>query len=301
MHNLINHFQKILLIVNRALKYSLDERGNIPRAGRKPKLSDAEIIALTLLAEINMITSEHYFMKKLHKNHKKDFPNLIDRSNFNRRKRILNHFIEQLRQFLVTRLTEGENVFIIDSMPLPICKFSRAKRIRICKQSYQTAPEFGYCAAQNETFYGYKLHLVTSTLGVITHFDLTKANIADIHFLKDIQPHYRGATLLGDRAYLSDPMQTNLFENYNLLLNTPKRINQKNYKKQPTIFRKTRKRIETIFSQLCDYLSVQQNYAKTFEGFMTRILAKITSFTLIQFLNKTSFNRKLCHVKLALL
>jgi hypothetical protein len=290
-----------LFIVKRALKYSLNEQGNIPKSGRNPKFSDAEIIALTLLAEINMITSEHYFMKKLHKNHKKDFPNLVDRSNFNRRKKILNHFVEQLRQFLAIRLTEGENIFIIDSMPLPICKFSRAKRIRICKQSYQTAPEFGYCAAQNETFYGYKLHLVTSTHGVITHFDLSKANIADIHFLKDIKSYYPGSTLLGDRAYLSDPMQTELFEQNNLLINTPIRINQKKYVKQPVIFRKTRKRIETIFSQLCDFLSVQQNYAKTFEGLMTRILAKITSFTLIQFLNKTSLNRKLCHVKHALL
>jgi hypothetical protein len=301
MHNLINHFQTILFIVKRALKYSLDEQGNVHRSGRKPKFSDAEIIALAILAEINILTSEHYFMKKLHKNHKKELPNLIDRSNFNRRKKLLIHFVEQLRQFLVIRLTEGENVFIIDSMPLPICKFSRAKRIRIYKQSYETAPEFGYCAAQNETFYGYKLHLVTSTNGVITHFDLTKANFADIHFLKDIKSHYGGSTILGDRAYLSDHMQTELFENNNLLANTPYRINQKNYMKQPTIFRKTRKRIETIFSQLCDYLSVQKNYAKTFEGFMTRILAKITSFTLIQFLNKTSLNRNLCHVKHALL
>ena len=153
MHNLINHFQNILFIVKRALKYSLDEQGNVPKFGRKPKFSDAEIIALTLLAEINMITSEHYFMKKLHKNHKKDFPNLIDRSNFNRRKKALSHFIEQLRQYLAIRLTEGETVFIIDSMPLPICKFSRAKRVRICKQSYETAPEFGYWARGIDKFH----------------------------------------------------------------------------------------------------------------------------------------------------
>jgi len=30
------------------------------------------------------------------------------------------------------------------------------------------------------------------------------------------------------------------------------RNNQKNYKKQPYVFRKKRKRIETLFSQLCD-------------------------------------------------
>lgn len=31
-------------------------------------------------------------------------------------------------------------------------------------------------------------------------------------------------------------------------------------------FAKSRKRIETLFSQLCDQFKVRNNYAKTFEG-----------------------------------
>jgi len=50
------------------------------------------------------------------------------------------------------------------------------------------------------------------------------------------------------------------------------RNNQKDYKKQPYIFRKSRKRIETLFSQLCDQFMMRRNYAKTFQGFKTRIL-----------------------------
>ena len=84
-------------------------------------------------------------------------------------------------------------------------------------------------------------------------------------------------------------------------MNTPKRINQKDYVKQLALFRKVRKRIETIFSQLCDQFSIQHNYAKSFQGLATRILAKITGFTLLQYLNKYSLNNQLCHVKHALL
>ena len=186
-------------------------------------------------------------------------------------------------------------------MPLPICRFSRAKRARICKQHYESAPAFGYCAAQGLTFYGYKLHSIASLDGVITHFDLSKAHVADIHFLNDVKEHYSQCLLLGDKAYLSDPMQTELFEEYGLLMNTPKRINQKDYVKQPALFRKVRKRIETIFSQLCDQFSIQHNYAKSFQGLATRILTKITGFTLLQYLNKYSLNNQLCHVKHALL
>ena len=64
------------------------------------------------------------------------------------------------------------------------------------------------------------------------------------------------------------------------------RVNQHDYKKQPYLFRKTRKRIETLFSQLCDQFMIRRNYAKTFDGYKTRILSKITAVTVIQMINK---------------
>ena len=79
--------------------------------------------------------------------------------------------------------------------------------------------------------------------------------------------------------------ELDLFETANIVLETPMRMNQKNYKKQPYIFRKSRKRIETLFSQLCDQFKIRNNYAKSFEGFKTRILAKITALTLVQYIN----------------
>lgn len=103
--------------------------------------------------------------------------------------------------------------------------------------------------------------------------------------------------LLGDRGYLSDSIQLDLFKSVNVKLETPKRSNQKDYKPQPYIFRKSRKRIETLFSHLCDQFMIRRNYAKSFEGFKTRILAKITSLTLIQFINKFIFNRPINNIK----
>lgn len=78
------------------------------------------------------------------------------------------------------------------------------------------------------------------------------------------------------------------------------RTNQKNYKKQDWVFRKTRKRLETLFSQLCDQFMIRRNYAKSFNGFKTRILAKITALTLIQFINKFDFNRPINNLKVAI-
>ena len=173
--------------------------------------------------------------------------------------------------------------------------------MKTCKEYYETALSFGYCAAQDTTYFGYKLHAVTTVNGVITHFDLSKANMAYIHYLEDIKKYYPGVKLLGDMAYLSDPLQTELFETNCLLLETPKRRNQKDYKKYPAVFRRVRKRIETFYSQMHDQFKIVNNYAKTFQGLAARILSKITGYTLVQYLNKYKFGNQLCHVKHAII
>ena len=102
--------------------------------------------------------------------------------------------------------------------------------------------------------------------------------------------------LIGDRAYLSAEYQLDLFTSNQIKLEVPIRLNQQHYKKQPYLFRKTRKRIETLFSQLCDQFMIRRNYAKSFDGYKTRILSKITSLTVIQLINKL-LNRNINNLK----
>ncbi len=108
-------------------------------------------------------------------------------------------------------------------------------------------------------------------------------------------------TLIGDRGYLSGGIQLNLFEPCNKKMKKPKRKKQKAYKKQPYIFRKTRKRIETLFSQLCDQFMIGRNYAKAFKGLKTRILAKPTALTIIQYINRFIFNGNINNIKISII
>lgn len=102
-----------------------------------------------------------------------------------------------------------------------------------------------------------------------------------------------------DKGYLSAEYQLNLFENHQIKHEVPMRKNQKNYKEQPYLLRKSRKRIETLFSQLCDQFMIRRNYAKSFVGFKTKILSKITTVTIIQFINKT-LNRNINNLKVSI-
>jgi hypothetical protein len=64
-------------------------------------------------------------------------------------------------------------------------------------------------------------------------------------------------------------------------------------------FRSFRKRIETLFSQLDDQFMLLRNYAKDADGIFSRILAKITAATALQFINKLN-NRPIGRLKHAL-
>jgi len=62
------------------------------------------------------------------------------------------------------------------------------------------------------------------------------------------------------------------------------RSNQKDYSSYTPVYKRVRKRIETLFSQLCDQFMLKRNYAKTLIGLSVRILTKITSVTLLQYI-----------------
>ena len=63
-------------------------------------------------------------------------------------------------------------------------------------------------------------------------------------------------------------------------------------------FAKARKRIETNFSQLCAHFMIFRNHAKQTAGLFTRNIAKISSFTVLQYVNYIN-NRPIGRVKYA--
>ena len=75
------------------------------------------------------------------------------------------------------------------------------------------------------------------------------------------------------------------------------RRNQTNFKPFNPTLRKARKRIETLFSQLCNQFMIRRNYAKSFQGLSTHVLTKITALTVIQRINQMN-GRELNNIKI---
>jgi len=300
MHNLYSNFDKFFNITKSYFQNRIDSFDNFHFYRNKPKMSDCQIIALAITGESLGIDSESYFWCKLKNEHTSEFPNLIDRSNFNRRRKRLYRLIEELNQMIASSLHFGEDVFLVDSIPIPVCKNAREKQCKVCKEDFETAPDKGYSAVNKTYFFGYKLHLLTSVNGIFHSMDLTKASVHDVHYLQQVK--YSGlnhSTLLADKGYLSKPHQIDLFNSCQVKLKTPMRLNQKGYQSYPKIYKRVRKRIETLFAQLCDQFMLKRNYAKTLLGLSVRILSKITAVTLLQFINSKN-NKPINHLKYAL-
>ncbi|WPC09866.1 IS982 family transposase [Riemerella anatipestifer] len=292
MSNLEQIYERILEVLG-----LFSENQLISYQRRTPKMSDLEVISLNITAEYLSIDSELQLFRKL----PNSLINKIERSVYNKRKRRLSLQTEQIRQRISMEFNEFEDIFIVDSMPMKVCENARSTRSKICKEQSYSSPTYGYCASQKLYFYGYKLHAVCSLNGVIKNFDISPASVHDIHYLKDIGEQMRNCTLIGDRGYLSAKVQIDLFNYANIKLDTPMRSNQKDYIPQFSLYKKKRKRIETFFSQLCDQFMIKRNYAKTFEGFKTSIISKITAATVIQYINKFIFQRKLNHLKISII
>lgn len=300
MHNFIVKFGKILDIFKEFAGNRVNSLGNVLRRGVVPKFSDLEVMALSTTAEIFGIDSENYLFHRLNIECGKDIPNLITRRQYNQRRKQTYRLCEEIRKDIASAIDGREDVFSIDSKPIKVCQNARAARCSMGKDNPETAPAWGYCASQNMHYYGYKLHAVCGISGVIHSCDMTAANVHDLHYLDDVKWQYSDCLMLGDMGYLSADIQQNLFDVAHISLEVPYRFNQKNWRPPIWAYKRFRKRIETIFSQLNDQFLMIRNYAKQPQGLFTRVTAKVAALTVLQYVNFVN-HRTIGQVKYALI
>jgi len=115
------------------LLHELESNDNFLNQVRLPKLTDKQLIALNLAAEALGIDSARCLFKQLPNKLKPT----IERSDYNRRRRALAFKIEECRQAIAHQIAAFSQHHIIDSIPLEVCKFARAKRSKICRDTVE--------------------------------------------------------------------------------------------------------------------------------------------------------------------
>ncbi len=285
MHNIKTNFGRFYRICKEFFEEEADSKGNFQFYPKAPVMADLEVIALSCVMEALGIDSENLLWSKIKKDYPGMFAQLICRTRFNRRRRRLQPYIVKIQDKVSSRLEDQSHVMVIDSIPVPVVKLAREKTYKAFRKSYDTAPAKGYSAVNKGWFIGYKLHVVIFDNGVVQQSGVTKGNVHDINYLKGLDKLPAKKQLLGDRAYRSKPLQMDLFDKHKIKLRVPFRINQHDYKKHPKKYKSKRQMVETFFAQMCDQLNLKRNYAKTYEGLLTRLTTKLSSMSILRWMN----------------
>lgn len=299
MHNIATNFRRFYGICKEIFSAETTCGGNFRKHPIAPKMNDLQLVALSLCMEALSIDSENLLWMKIKKDYAGLFPNLIDRSRFNRRRKRLHSKISQVQEHIAEKLNHTSDHMIIDSVPVPVIKLAREKSYRAFKKDFESAPAKGYSAVNKSWFIGYKLHVVIYDNGVVQQSGLSKGNVHDITYLKDVKKLPSRKMLLGDRAYISKPLQASLFDDFEVTLKVPFRSNQHDYQKHPKRYKSKRQMVETFFAQMCDQMNLRRNYSKSFEGLKTRLASKLSAMAMLHWINYLN-NRKLSQIKHAL-
>lgn len=288
MHHIKNTFDKINGTLNEILREESSLLKKKVRPGPRHRFTDTDAIALSLAADFLGLNSENYLFASLNSDYKDCFPNLLSRRQYNDRRKRLANEINQLRNIISDKMNKTrktQDIYVVDSMPLRICKIARKHRSTICKDDTTLIPKVAWCAAQDEWYYGLKLNVVCTGEGIIKAFKIADPTIHDVHYLDEIGKDFRGCRIVGDKGYISKGRKQELLNDYNVHLETPPKKNQKNQK--PFVYGKVRKKIETLFSQLNGQFNTQRNFAKTIRGYVSRLYSKLCTITLLQYINKS--------------
>lgn len=192
-------------------------------------------------------------------------------SRFNRRLHALADWLTLIMERLMDLLTTGE-AFILDSMPLPVCKRVRAMRCR----KVRGRDYCGYCDAKKEKFFGWRLHLVCTPDGLPVNFEIVPAayhDLTPVHELTVTLPE--GACVYADKAYNSADDERSIFQETGVRLVPIRRVNMKqNTWADEFDLRLYRHSIETRNSQL-EAMGILHLHARTNEGFEIKVMASL--------------------------
>jgi hypothetical protein len=145
------------------------------RPGKKPDLSDSEVLTLMILAQWYPQNSERSFGAYAAKHWRGYFPRLLSQSQFNRRARDLCGVLAALGPAIARDLTQvlGLPAYeVIDGVPVPLMRRCRGQQHRCFADEAQV----GRGGSDRDWYYGVQVLTAVNAHGLITGFVVGPAN-----------------------------------------------------------------------------------------------------------------------------
>ncbi len=253
------------------------------RGGFEPALSDEEVVTMEICGEHFKPPTDKDLFVYFRTHYAHFFPRLTDRTLFVRQAANL----WQVKAAMQHRLTcvsgqAADPVQIIDTLPLPVCGYTRSGRDRC----FKPLADYGYCAAKKLDYYGFKLGLRITRCGMITAFPLLPARPHDIRLLDDLVEGFTGL-VPADKGFIDAFRQALLAERHGVLVVTPPRKGMRPPHSLTllTVCARLRKGVETVGSHLTERFAVARIRVHDLWHFHHRLIRKVLAHTVGVFLN----------------
>jgi hypothetical protein len=253
------------------------------RGGFKPSLTDEEVITMEICGEFFKLHKDKDLFAYFHAHYLHFFPNLTGRTNFVRQAANL----WQVKAAIQKRLSEVSrqaNALVqpIDTLPLPVCTYTRANR----DKCFKFRADYGHCAAKKLSYYGFKLGLRVTLSGMITHYPLLAARPHDVNHTEALVEGFSGLAP-ADKGFIDPYRPDMLKQRYGIIIIAPTRANMSE-RHRPELLRacqKWRKVVETVGSHLTELFDIARTRAHDLWHYQSRIIRKILAHTVGVFLN----------------
>jgi hypothetical protein len=243
--------------------------------GPAPTLADSEVLTVEVVGEFLGIATDQGLYRHFRRHHAALFPALarVHRTTFARQAANLWGVKRALWEALAARLAPAPRLHVVDSAPVPVCRFVRAPWCR----RLRGVATYGYDPIAKQTFYGLRAHLRVAWPGIITRLDLAPAHVADVAMAPELLAAADGWAL-GDRAYWSPALREALGR-HALALLAPFRTRAGERRPWPRWLVQTRRRIETVLAQLVERFHLTRVWARDRWHLSARVLRKVLSHT----------------------
>jgi hypothetical protein len=262
---------------------TLVARYPLRHGGFAPALTDEEVIAIEICGEYFKCGTDKDIFAYFTAHYQSFFPQLRERSLFVRQAANLGQIKAALQHHLtVVSGQAADPVQIIDTLPVPVCGYTRSGRDRCFKPE----ADYGYCAAKQLHYYGFKLGLRIARSGMIIAAPLLPARPHDIHLLDDLVDGFAG-TVPADKGFIDAVRQALLAERHAVLVVTPPRKGMTTT--QPRcllrVCARLRKGVETVGSHLTERFAVARIRVHDLWHLQHRLIRKVLAHTVGVFLN----------------
>lgn len=270
----------VFCLIDDMLQEMREDGLQLRQRGPRPQLADSEVLTCEIVGEFLGLDEERQLFRHFRRHYSAFFPKLqsISRTTFTRQAAKLWAVKDALWQRLLRRIDYESDLSIIDSFPVPVCRFARSQRCR----RLRAESAYGYDEMARQTYFGLRAHVRIAWPGVIVGFDLAPANVHDLHMARELSQGTEG-WLLGDRNYWSP----SFFEEAGrtgLVVVAPEKSRKRECRPWPRWLIQMRRRIETVIGQLVGRFQAKRVWARDRWHLTSRYLRKVLSHTVSVFL-----------------